>query len=353
MTILPGDVLCKIAAECDTIYFAITRVCKAFQIINRPEYSRVIQAKLGHEVHMQSGYIEFTVRGELHRDGGPAVIKLSLNPALRKQQIKRITRQNIFTYGDKQRRGNGIRQWYSRGLRHREDGPAMIYRNGYCEWYRHDAMYLGEGTLVQCNGYVEWRRGKDIHRAGAPARIYENGDEEWYTNNNLHRRNGPARTTKIDGITYYINGLMHRDGKPARIYPDGTMEWRIRDKLHRRNGPAIVFPDGVEKWYLHNMLHRDDGPAVTHPDGYSEWWKNDELIFKHTGAWPRIDDPHADTKQCTNQEQNTFAQIYAFYATRKYNSNWYSDDEDSCDDLEPMYDNDDDDDKYYGVLDYD
>lgn len=60
--------------------------------------------------------------------------------------------------------------WYINSQRHREDGPAVIYRDGYQAWYR--------------NGLR--------HREDGPAIITHNQREYWYNRGELHRIDGPA-----------------------------------------------------------------------------------------------------------------------------------------------------------------
>jgi hypothetical protein len=46
----------------------------------------------------------------------------------------------IFEAGNKRfiTRPSGTRYWYLNGLRHRDDGPALIWESGTCSWYEHD-----------------------------------------------------------------------------------------------------------------------------------------------------------------------------------------------------------------------
>ena len=57
------------------------------------------------------------------------------------------------------------------GLYHREDGPALEYKDGcFKVWY--------------ING--------NTHRDGGPAKIWSNGDKEWFQHGKVHREDGPA-----------------------------------------------------------------------------------------------------------------------------------------------------------------
>jgi hypothetical protein len=91
------------------------------------------------------------------------------------------------------------------GRLHREDGPALVHKNGSVKWYRHG------------------RR----HRLGAPACVYVNGTRKWYE-----------------------DGLRHRDGGPAATYPDGRRIWFERGVEVRREqadpGREASIRDGGE-----------------------------------------------------------------------------------------------------------
>ena len=65
---------------------------------------------------------------------------------------------------------NGSRAWWVNGLRHREDGPALVKANGDREW---------------------WVNGR-LHREDGPAVVRANGDRAWWMNGRLHREDGPA-----------------------------------------------------------------------------------------------------------------------------------------------------------------
>ena len=55
----------------------------------------------------------------------------------------------------------GTKRWYNEdGLYHREDGPAIEYKDGTKIWFFHD----------------------EYHRLDGPAWIHDNGDTDWYIN---------------------------------------------------------------------------------------------------------------------------------------------------------------------------
>ena len=56
------------------------------------------------------------------------------------------------------------------GKCHREDGPAVQYINGDCEWW-YDGM---------------------VHREGGPAIEFSDGERQWFFHDKRHRIDGPA-----------------------------------------------------------------------------------------------------------------------------------------------------------------
>lgn len=64
----------------------------------------------------------------------------------------------------------GTEVYFLDNVIHREDGPAMIEKDGSAHWFRHG----------------------DRHREGGPAVIMANGNEYWFHNGVTHRIDGPA-----------------------------------------------------------------------------------------------------------------------------------------------------------------
>ena len=55
----------------------------------------------------------------------------------------------------------GTRRYYnSKGQLHREEGPAVVFSGGSCEWWQNDLR----------------------HRTDGPAVEWPNGDKEWFIN---------------------------------------------------------------------------------------------------------------------------------------------------------------------------
>jgi len=112
------------------------------------------------------------------------------------------------------------------------------------------------------------------HREDGPAIIDIKGGQYWYIYGLKHREDGPAKIMPNGTQYWYIDGKKHREGGPAVIYPDGEQSWYINGKLHREDGPAVIHVGGAQSWYINNELHREDGPAVINADGVQSWYIN-------------------------------------------------------------------------------
>ena len=77
--------------------------------------------------------------------------------------------------------------WLQNGIFHRNDGPAIEYKNGNKFWYQ--------------NG--------KLHRMDAPAIEYADGEKFWFQNGKQHRIDGPAveyKSGNVEYVEYWENG---------------------------------------------------------------------------------------------------------------------------------------------------
>jgi hypothetical protein len=52
---------------------------------------------------------------------------------------------------------DGTRRHYHNGKRHREDGPAVIYPNGYQSWWINGLLHREDGPAIVCStGTLFW-----------------------------------------------------------------------------------------------------------------------------------------------------------------------------------------------------
>jgi hypothetical protein len=109
------------------------------------------------------------------------------------------------------------KSWYSHGVRHRTDGPAL------------DMM-----TASNCKC------------------------QAWYVDGKLHRLDGPAvvKTSHVKGREYH------------------DYQWWVDGRRHRLDGPAVTKFDGTREWWVDGKRHRLDGPAIESPGAPAGWWIN-------------------------------------------------------------------------------
>ena len=93
-----------------------------------------------------------------------------------------------------------------------------------------------------------------IHRENGPAVVYTDGWTAWYINGTLHRENGPAIESK-HGERYYNNGKLHRLDGGAIVHEDGRKEyfvngipmtkkfkrWASKKKLEAQDDDFFIF----------------------------------------------------------------------------------------------------------------
>ena len=78
---------------------------------------------------------------------------------------------------------NGAKSWYLKGQLHREDGPAVEYLNGSKAWYLNDQRHREDGPAVEhASGTKFWYLNGQLHREDGPAVEYLNGTKFWYLN---------------------------------------------------------------------------------------------------------------------------------------------------------------------------
>ena len=100
--------------------------------------------------------------------------------------------------------------------------------------------------------YYSDREMRIRHREDGPAVEYADGYKAWFINDKLHREDGPAVVYADGSKSWYINGKCHREDGPAIDDVDGYKAWYLNDKRHREDGPAIDDVDGYKAWYLND-----------------------------------------------------------------------------------------------------
>ena len=108
------------------------------------------------------------------------------------------------------------------------------------------------GDRLWINSEGEW------HREDGPAIEWKDGGKFWYINDKLHREDGPAEEWADGDKTWWINGKRHREDGPAIERADGSKFWYINDKLHREDGPAVEWWEGDKFWHINGKNFSKD-----------------------------------------------------------------------------------------------
>ena len=73
------------------------------------------------------------------------------------------------------------KRWYLNGQFHREDGPAIEYKNGDTEWFINGIHHREDGPAIDCkDGTKFWIRRNKLHRLDGPAAKHDDGSSYWY-----------------------------------------------------------------------------------------------------------------------------------------------------------------------------
>lgn len=100
--------------------------------------------------------------------------------------------------------------------------------------------------VLELDKSISYLKDGKLHREDGPALIWKNGKHfKYYINGVLHRIDGPASVSK-HVTEYRVNGSLHREDGPAYIkHKDNILieKWYLNDKVHRslNDGPAILF----------------------------------------------------------------------------------------------------------------
>lgn len=167
---------------------------------------------------------------------------------------------------------------------HRDNGPAVIKMNGTKKWYKNGYLSRDEkeGPAIETkDGYQYYYQKGKKHRTNGPAVIRPDGSYEWWIDGKRDNPNGPAEYRENGcAIFYYRNNLFHRTDGPAfylRDWEDDSVKekWYIEGKLHRINGPAYI-DDVCEKYFINGVIQK-----VIWIDGSYEHYKDGKLHSPH------------------------------------------------------------------------
>lgn len=74
-------------------------------------------------------------------------------------------------------------RWWLDGVVHRDDGPAIIFKDGTRVWYQHGKIHRENGPAIEHpDGGTEWSQNNRLHRTDGPAVEYPTGLRYWFVN---------------------------------------------------------------------------------------------------------------------------------------------------------------------------
>lgn len=123
------------------------------------------------------------------------------------------------------------------------------------------------GVLQFSNGTKCWYKDGKFHREDGPAMLFKNKQRqsEYYINGVFQKYGDfPAKKKKK---TRQENTLANSIGYPDKYFT-GVFEW-----------------DGRKEWHKDGNFHREDGPAYIGKDGYKEWWLDGKCIWRSRNNW--------------------------------------------------------------------
>lgn len=110
-------------------------------------------------------------------------------------------------------------------------------------------------VTIDSEGTVTWKDADGhVHREGGPAVEWKDGSKEWYKHGKRHREDGPACEYANGTKHWYVDDEHHRKDGPAIEWANGLKQWCLNGKLHREDGPAVVYLDGHCSYWLEGQF---------------------------------------------------------------------------------------------------
>lgn len=198
----------------------------------------LLHRKKGPAIIFDSGRQEWWFEGKLHNETGPAIIgddgevSYYING-------KQLTEAEFFTDDRLTKKvESGTTTYFWKGMRHRINGPAVIYSNGEVCWYR-----------------FGWRDRED-----GPAVIKPSGTKKWYKHNKYHREDGPAIEWADGSTEYYLHGVNYTEGAYVKMIAELK---KSREKLTTTSSADA---ESVGSWDFRIEHYTNSGGSDTQCD---------------------------------------------------------------------------------------
>lgn len=198
-------------------------------------------------------------------------------------------------------------------IRHREDGPAVVDKQGNKFWWYQNKKHRLDGPAVEySNGQVEYWIDDSRY---ITKESYLKKIEELKT---MFSPKKPLEETGGLGVPVFEEEEDVPDDFIGCCYIEeykGYYWLTEFQERHRVDGPAIILDNGHKEWFLNDHPHRVDGPAIERADGVKEFWLNGTkyseekyldhpeviMAFQKTKAKPKLE--HKITVPETKKEE--------------------------------------------------
>jgi hypothetical protein len=111
---------------------------------------------------------------------------------------------------------NDFTEWSVKGIVHRENGPAVEYANGSKHWYKDGQRHRENGPAVEyADGSKQWWVNDHLHREDGPAIVRKDGKKWWL----LHgvELSEAEFNAKLAPKSCIENKIVEIDGKKYRL----------------------------------------------------------------------------------------------------------------------------------------
>lgn len=88
-------------------------------------------------------------------------------------------------------------------------------------WYQNNQLHREDGPAVERPDMEEWFLFGLRHRDNGPAIMWKDGSQSWYKHGKIHRLDGPAMIHANGANVWYVDGMCHRTDGPAIEHPAG------------------------------------------------------------------------------------------------------------------------------------